>query len=70
MQQFSFFGMCWSVSLPSDKLNEIQQLAHANLFQSFMSCPFWARPSCMPIAMDHFAVVPCDSEFHVEYLSL
>ena len=41
------------VSLPSDKLHEIQQLAHTLLQrqQSIRLHPFWARPSFVPMDM-------------------
>ena len=44
-QSFTFLGLCWdtvcmSVSLPPDKLADIQQLALSFLLQSIGSCPF------------------------------
>ena len=60
MQQFSFLGLCWdtvdmSVSLSSGKLTEIRQLVHsiykANPLQSIRLCPFWARPTFVPMFM-------------------
>ena len=79
--QHFFSGMCWDtvrmcVSMPSDKLNEIQQLAHSLLqTQPVTVCwvmSFWAKPIFMPMGNHKLtisAVVPCYSEVHATYLS-
>ena len=78
-KDFLFSGLCWNtvdmpVSLPSDRLIEIHQLAHA-LFQRQPVTVCWvkfflARPLFVQMDMHNFDIVLCVLELHVECLSL